>query len=167
MFHTSNSTPNVNSLSGSPKDVTRTTTAGTDASIVGVVTESAQSSVEIEHAVISTAVKDPATNTKSSTPYTKPRLDVFNQNINPPSARVSVPEIRTRIDTTPQLALCIGLLNKYSHTVDTVDLQKNPPQDLNPGSTARLAWIEAVKHDPVEQDHIRWLGIRMVEEFAK
>ncbi|KAF9911306.1 WD_REPEATS_REGION domain-containing protein [Linnemannia zychae] len=180
LFRSSGPNPMVKSHSNNPKDIVRDSTAHTDstrlhhlptasvnARIIDTVSESAQSSLEIEHVVTNTAVKGPATNTESSTIRTKPRLYVFNQNVNPPSVRVSLPKIRARIDSTPQLALCIGFINNDSDTIGTVDQQRDILQDMNPDTTARLAWIEAVKQDPIEQDHIRWLGARMVDEFAK
>ncbi|KAF9111875.1 hypothetical protein BGW39_004220, partial [Mortierella sp. 14UC] len=141
-----------------------TSTASTNISIIDTTTENAQSRVETEHAITSTLAKTLAPTVQPSTPWTKPRLDVFKQNVNPPAVRVSLPEIRTRIDTTPQLALCIGLLPKEG---DIVDQQEDQLQDLTSDATARLSWGQAVKQDPIEKDHIRWLGVRMVDEFAK
>ncbi|KAF9907925.1 hypothetical protein EC991_010364, partial [Linnemannia zychae] len=182
LFRSSNLEPKVESQSGTPNNVKRSLTADTDATrlhlpstvstdttITGTVTECEQSrsSAEIEHVVINTAVKDPALSVKSSTLQTKRRLDVFNQNVNPPSVQISLPEIRTRINSTPQLALCIDLLHKYDSNDAASDLQENFLQGFRPDITTQLPWIEAVKKDPIEQDHIRWLGIRMVDEFAK
>ncbi|KAG9062279.1 hypothetical protein KI688_006611 [Linnemannia hyalina] len=177
LFRSSSSDPKVKSQTDSPKDVKRASTASTDstrlhrlstvsthASIIGTVTESAQSSIEIEHVVTTTAVKGSAANVESSTLRTQPRLNVFKQNVYPPSVQASLPEIRTRIGATPQLALCMGLLPKDGGTVDQ---QEDRLQDLRSDTTARLAWVQAVKQDPIEQDHIRWLGVRMVDEFAK
>ncbi|KAF9898154.1 hypothetical protein EC991_000729, partial [Linnemannia zychae] len=149
----------------------RLSTVSTNARIIGVVTESennqSQSSVEIEHGVTTRTVKYPAPSITPSTLQAKPRLDVFNQNINPPSVQISLPEIRTRIDNTHQLALCIGLLRKNDSNLDVVDLQEDFLQSFRPDATAQSSWIETVKKDPIEQDHIRWLGVRMVDEFAK
>ncbi|KAF9119410.1 hypothetical protein BGW39_000326, partial [Mortierella sp. 14UC] len=176
LFRSSSPKPKVKAQSAKPKDVKRASTAGSDttrlhhlstvstmASIIGTATESAQSSVEIEHVVTSTAVKSPASIVQPITLPTKPHLDVFLKNVNPSTVPVALPEIRTRINTTPQLALCIGLLLKDG---DTVDQQEGQLQDMSPDTTARLAWVKAVKQDPIEQDHIRWLGVRMVDEFA-
>jgi hypothetical protein len=91
-------------------------------------------------------------------------LDVFKRNVDPPAVHVSTPEIGTRIETTPQLALCFGLLLKDE---DTVDQQEDHLPNLTCDTTARNAWIKAVKQDSIEQEHIRWLGARMVDEFAK
>ncbi|KAF9901755.1 hypothetical protein EC991_005729 [Linnemannia zychae] len=131
LFRSSSSDAKVKSQGGAPKDAKQATTAGPDSSrlhrlsivstnagIAHTITESTQSSVEIEHVVASTAIKDSAANVESSTLRTKPCLDVFQQNIDPPSVRVPLPEIHTRISATPQLALCMGLLPKNGSTID-------------------------------------------------
>ncbi|KAF9901245.1 hypothetical protein EC991_006373 [Linnemannia zychae] len=177
LFRSSGADRKSKSQSGSAKDVEQVWTASTDStqlhrlstvstnvSITGTVTESTASSVKIEHVVANMAVKDPAISVEPSPMQAKPRLDVFKQNINPPSVQVSLPEIRTRIDTTPQLALCMGLLNKDNGTTHQ---QNDNLEDLQSDTTTQHTWILAVKQDPIEQDHIRWLGVRMVDEFAK
>ncbi|KAF9116923.1 hypothetical protein BGW39_002539, partial [Mortierella sp. 14UC] len=131
---------------------------------IGATTETAHGNIQIELVVTNTAVKSPVPIVQPSSLPTDPRLDVFLKNVNPPVVPVALPEIRTRIDTTPQLALCIGLPPKDG---DTVGQQEGQLQDMSPDTTARLAWAKAVKQDPIEQDHIRWLGVRMVDEFAK
>ncbi|KAF9110646.1 hypothetical protein BGW39_004645, partial [Mortierella sp. 14UC] len=173
LFRSSGPEPKVESQSAKPKDVKQAPTADTDTtrlrhlstvstnvSIIDANTENTQGSVEIEHVVTNTSVKGPAANVEPSTPRIKPRLDVFKKNVNPPSVRVSLPEIRTRIGTTPQLALCTGLLPKDG---DLVDQQEDRLQDLTCDIIARLAWVQAMKQDTIEQDHIRWLGVRMVD----
>ncbi|KAF9109911.1 hypothetical protein BGW39_004911, partial [Mortierella sp. 14UC] len=152
LFRSSSSDPKVKSKNGNPRDIKRASTASTDTahvhrlstvstntSIIGTAAESAQGSVEIEHVVTNTAVKGPTANVEPSGPRIKPRLDVFKQNVDPPSVRVSLPEIRTRISTTPQLALCIGMLPKES---DIVGQQEDQLQHLTSDAAVRLAWVK-------------------------
>ncbi|KAG0073540.1 hypothetical protein BGZ90_011498, partial [Linnemannia elongata] len=115
--------------------------------------------VDIGH-VSTTEVKSPVANVHSSLPAV-PRLNIFLKNMGPPVSLVSPPEIGSRIETTPQLSLCLGLL---LNGVDTIDQQEDPSHAL---WSAQLAWLDAMKQDPVEQERLRWLGVRMVEEFAK
>ncbi|KAF9282798.1 hypothetical protein BGZ88_010840, partial [Linnemannia elongata] len=118
--------------------------------------------VDIGH-VSTTEVKSPVANVQSSLPAV-PRLNIFLKNMGPPFSLVSPPEIGSRIETTPQLSLCLGLL---LNGVDTIDQQEDPSHALWSAIPAQLAWLDAMKQDPVEQERLRWLGVRMVEEFAK
>ncbi|KAF9899007.1 hypothetical protein EC991_009787, partial [Linnemannia zychae] len=102
LFRSSNLDPKVESQSGTPNNVKRSltgdsnttrlhrlSTVSTNASVIGTVTESEQINVEFERVVSNTAIKEPTVNIKSSTLQAKPRLDVFNQNVNPPSVQIS------------------------------------------------------------------------------
>ncbi|KAF9899508.1 hypothetical protein EC991_008789, partial [Linnemannia zychae] len=177
LFRSSSPEPKAKSDSANSKDIKRTTTAGpntptlhrlsivsTDASIIDTSAASIQKSIEVENAITSTAVKRPDSSILPSTLQAKSHLDVLLKNVSPPAISVSLPEIRKRIDSTPQLALCIGLLPK---DIDTSDLQENPSQIMSPDTPDRVAWINTVKQDTSEQNHIRWLGVRMVDEFVK
>ncbi|KAK3818069.1 MAG: WD40-repeat-containing domain protein [Linnemannia elongata] len=126
--------------------------------------EHVASSVDIEHAVSATEVKSPVSNIQASALPTKSNLEKFLQNSNPPSVLITLPEFGSRIDTTPQLALCIGLLPKAG---DLISQEEDSLQVLSSGTTAKLAWIKAMKLDPVEQERLRWLGARMVDDFAQ
>ncbi|KAG0200185.1 hypothetical protein BGX33_011159, partial [Mortierella sp. NVP41] len=117
-----------------------------------------QASAEVEQAVSDTAVKSLDMKPLPPIPPTKLRLDVFPQNVNKPTVRIHLPEFRARIDTTPQLALCIGLLGNLTQL-------ENNSQDTLTDMTL-LNWVKAMEQDPIEKNHIRWLGTRMVEEFA-
>ncbi|KAG0265391.1 hypothetical protein BGZ95_003328, partial [Linnemannia exigua] len=133
---------------------------------------SAQDTVEIEEVVSRTAISNPfKTFVKNLAPKTKPpilppklRIDVFQQNVSRPAVRVPMPTIHARISTTPQLALCIGLLPTVCGDIIQPD---NPWQVLSSDPLAQLEWVKAMKQDSDEQDHIRSLGVSMVEEFAK
>ncbi|KAF9899308.1 hypothetical protein EC991_009149, partial [Linnemannia zychae] len=172
LFRSSSPEPKTKSNSASRKDVKITTvspntpilhrlsTVSADASIIDTSTASTQGSNEIENAVTSTAVKSPNSSLLPSTLQAKSHLDMLLKNFNPPIVSVSLPEIRKRIDSTPRLALCIRLLPKD-------DLQEDPSQIMTPDTPDQVAWTNAVKQDSIEQDHVRWLGVRMVDEFVK
>ncbi|KAG0057420.1 hypothetical protein BGZ89_001870, partial [Linnemannia elongata] len=127
-------------------------------------TVSAEHSVDIDHSVSTTEVKSLASNAQPSALPTTPRLNIFPKNMSPPVGLITLPEIGSRIDTTPQLALCLDLLLKIG---DHDDQQGDPSQVLLTGTTAQLAWIQSIKQDPIEKKRLRWLGARMVDEFAK
>ncbi|KAF9538202.1 hypothetical protein EC957_007098 [Mortierella hygrophila] len=156
--------------------VNQPSTASTKATHYSLSTASTQYSGDIEyevevtgtanteHTVSITEVKSPASSAQPSTLTIIPRLDVFSQNINPPAILVTLPEFGSRIDTTPQFALCIGLLPKVA---DPTNQQEDPSQILSSGTTSQRAWIDSMKQDPIEQERLRWLGTCMVDEFVK
>ncbi|KAG0288833.1 hypothetical protein BGZ96_007432, partial [Linnemannia gamsii] len=121
-------------------------------------------SVDIDHVVSSTAVKNTPSYVRSPSPLTRPRLDVFPQNVRAPTVHITLPKFGTRIESTPQLALCIGLLSKAG---DTVDQQDDPLQDMSLDNAAHLTWIRAMEQDLTEQERTLSLGTSMVDEFAK
>ncbi|KAG0288952.1 hypothetical protein BGZ96_007353, partial [Linnemannia gamsii] len=126
-------------------------------------TDGSLESVEIEHVVSSTAVMGTSSDARLPPPLIRPHLDVFPQNVRAPTVSITLPDFGARIETTPQLALCIGLLSKAG---DIVDQQHDPFQD-SPDNAAHLTWIKAMGQDPTERERILWLGTRMVDEFAK
>ncbi|KAG0064043.1 hypothetical protein BGZ89_009415, partial [Linnemannia elongata] len=123
-----------------------------------------EDAVGIEHAVSTTKVKSRVADVQPPALPSKPTVAVFSQNVDAPVVFITLPEFGSRIDTTPQLALCIGLLANGS---DLINQAEHSPQDLSSGTAAQLAWIKSMKQDPLEQERLRWLGARMVDEFAK
>ncbi|KAG0284372.1 hypothetical protein BGZ96_011264 [Linnemannia gamsii] len=121
-------------------------------------------SVDIDHVVHSTAVKSIPSDTHAPSQLTRPRLDMFPQNVSAPAVCITLPKFGARIESTPQLALCIGLLSKAD---DTVNQQDSPYQEISLDTAAQLTWIKAMEQDTTEQERTRWLGTRMVDEFAK
>ncbi|KAF9124794.1 hypothetical protein BGW39_007879, partial [Mortierella sp. 14UC] len=121
-------------------------------------------SINTEHVVSSTAVKDPASRGRPLPLPVKYCLDVFRQNVDRPVTLVALPELRSRMETTLQFSLCLGLLNKDDGQVNQ---EQDPLQGISCDAVARLEWIKAMRQDPMEQDRLRWLATRMVEEFAK
>ncbi|KAK3841816.1 MAG: hypothetical protein J3R72DRAFT_491132 [Linnemannia gamsii] len=77
-----------------------------------------------------------------------------------------LPEFGSRIDKTSQLALCLSLLTHQSSQSQLSTIPDLPLQDSGPGEMQR-EWMQDLKKDIVEQDRIRWLGVKMVEEFLK
>ncbi|KAF9116924.1 hypothetical protein BGW39_002538, partial [Mortierella sp. 14UC] len=88
LFRSSSPDLKIKSKSAKPKDVKRASiasndttclyhlsTVSTSTSIIGTAAESAQGSVETEHAINSISAKSLASVVQSSTPWTKPRLD--------------------------------------------------------------------------------------------
>ncbi|KAG9070351.1 hypothetical protein KI688_009688 [Linnemannia hyalina] len=122
------------------------------------------SSVDIGHTVSITEVKSSASCAQPSALPAISRLNIFRHNINAPVVLTTLPNFGSRIDTTPQLALCLGLL---SNSVDTIDQQEDSLQVLWSSTPAHLAWLHAMKQDPIEQERLRCLGACMVDEFAK
>ncbi|KAF9130373.1 hypothetical protein BGX30_013551 [Mortierella sp. GBA39] len=165
-FRSSSSGPKVKQpLSSKPKAADhQLSTTSTKTSFHHLSTVSTHDSVDIEYAVSNTEVTRSASKVQPTVLSTEPRLDVFLQNVDKPAVFISLPKFGSRIETTSQLALCIGLLPKR---LDITDKQDILPQDLFPDTVARLVWIKAAEQDPTEQDRILWLGARMVDEFAK
>ncbi|KAG9063893.1 hypothetical protein KI688_004007 [Linnemannia hyalina] len=129
----------------------------------GIKDVDALNSIEVEHAVLSAIIKSPDSNVQQLVLSAKPCLEAFTQNVGKPIVRVSLPDVGARIDTTPQLALCISLLPK---ALDIVDYQ-DELQGMTHSTSAHIGWIKAMKQDTLLQDRIRWLGTLMVDEFAK
>lgn len=84
---------------------------------------------------------------------------VFLQNIDVPSPLVSLPPLGARLEATAQLAFC----NHLFHT------HRSPPSDSGEVPTLHLAQqtsVDAILQDEEVGYRIRWLVIRVVEEFV-
>jgi WD40 repeat protein len=97
----------------------------------------------------------------TGTKTVEPRLNAFRQNVDRPIVRVVLPDVGTRIDNTPQLAMCLGLLPK-GHNIDDHRKVLLQGDSIDAGS---VTWIKALEQEPIERHHIHWLGVRMVEVF--
>lgn len=129
-----------------------------------IKTVDALNRIDVDDKVFSAIINSPNSNVQQSVLSAKPHLEVFPQNISKPAVRIPLPDVGARIDTTPQLALCISLLPK---THDTVDNQDEVLQSMSHGTSAHSDWIKAMKQDKFQQDRIRWLGTLMVDAFAE
>ncbi|KAG0077907.1 hypothetical protein BGZ90_006307 [Linnemannia elongata] len=151
---------------GSPKaDIRRHSTYSTNNSDLSFFSVDIDETVEIERAVSSTNIKDRDPNVQPPAVSNKPRTDVFSQNVSAPAFRISLPKLYARVNSTPQLALCIGLLHAES---DTASQQEDFCWYVKSTDTAaKDDWVNAMKKDPIEQSQMKSLGASMVKEFSK
>ncbi|KAK3810621.1 MAG: hypothetical protein JOS17DRAFT_780096 [Linnemannia elongata] len=98
-----------------------------------IKTVDALNRIDVDDKVFSAIINSPNSNVQQSVLSAKPHLEVFPQNISKPAVRIPLPDVGARIDTTPQLALCISLLPK---THDTVDNQDEVLQSMSHGDEA-------------------------------
>ncbi|CAO3570298.1 unnamed protein product [Mortierella alpina] len=101
------------------------------------------------------------------------RLSVFSENVSRTTTGITLPSLDARIECTSQLVLCITLLPKDTalssqrKSLETAfDLTRQDQWTASPDG-AEQEWIKAIGGKPVKQDHLRWLGSRIVEEFIK
>ncbi|CAO3565263.1 unnamed protein product [Mortierella alpina] len=101
------------------------------------------------------------------------RSSVFSENVSRTTTEITLPSPDERIDRTSQLALCITLLPKNttpslrSKGLKTAFNLKNKSSWTASSDGAEKEWIQAIEGQSVKQDHLRWLGSRIVEEFVK
>ncbi|CAO3572658.1 unnamed protein product [Mortierella alpina] len=120
------------------------------------------------------AISSLETDTQPTVEEAKVRLDIFSTNVARPTVQTPVPKFGTRIDSTPQLALCSSLLPRSAalslsnepNLGISLPHAKGASQDT-PSDDATRNWVKAIEQSPTEQSHIRWLLERMVEEFVK
>ncbi|KAG0265371.1 hypothetical protein BGZ95_003334, partial [Linnemannia exigua] len=130
LFRSSSAEPNVKvkpQNSSSKIAAHRLSTTSTTASVHRISTVSTHDNIKVEHAVINTAVQSPVTKPDPSTLSIEPCRDIFTQNVDKSAVRDSLPALGTRINTTPQLALCLDLLLKCG---DATEPQPNLSQNL-------------------------------------
>ncbi|CAO3565281.1 unnamed protein product [Mortierella alpina] len=101
------------------------------------------------------------------------RVHVFSENVSRTTTGITLPCLDARIDRTSQLALCITLLRKNTASSlqskglgAAFDLTNKASWAASPDG-AEQEWIKAIEGNPIKQDHLRWLGSRIVEEFIK
>ncbi|KAF9986548.1 hypothetical protein BGZ75_001680, partial [Mortierella antarctica] len=129
-------------------------------------------STDITSAVHSLKISNFGTGSQPTIGKTEARLNVFSENVTRTSTRITLPKLDARIDSTSQLALCISLLLRSIAS----SLQRESPgsaSDLTnealwtPFDDVEREWIKAIEKNPIKQEHLRWLGSRIVEEFIK
>ncbi|CAO3565224.1 unnamed protein product [Mortierella alpina] len=103
----------------------------------------------------------------------KTRIQVFSENVSRTTTGITLPTVDARIDRTFQLALCITLLSKNtassleSQGLETAsDLTNKTSWSASPDGGEK-GWVQAIEGHPIKQEHLRWLGSRIVEEFIK
>ncbi|KAK3810582.1 MAG: hypothetical protein JOS17DRAFT_780060 [Linnemannia elongata] len=121
--------------------------------------------IEVEFAVSSTVIKGRDPNVQLSVLPTRPSTDVFSQNVSAPAFQISLPKLYARVDSTPQLALCLGLLRAESGTGSQQGSFCSNATSTDAASQSD--WVNAMKQDPIELDQMRSLGASMVEVFSK
>lgn len=82
-----------------------------------------------------------------------PRV-IFSENISSPGIKTALLHLQDRIEKVEQLVYCNTLLLQHASS-PTLTLDK-----------AEIEWLAAMDEDPTEQDRLRWLPTRMVEEFV-
>ncbi|KAF9122241.1 hypothetical protein BG015_005621, partial [Linnemannia schmuckeri] len=110
-------------------------------------------------------------------PFLKARKfsNVFLKNLPAPIMKTALPSIQDRVEISQQLAYCSALLLRGSFSPQTTatKLQEqahDPAMALQKSSSLdkkELDWLAEMDKNPPAQDRIRWLGARMVDEFAK
>ncbi|KAF9089684.1 hypothetical protein BGX23_006514, partial [Mortierella sp. AD031] len=124
--------------------------------------------VSVTTTIISTTTTTTTTSAKIQQPKVqqqqKLRCDIFPQDVAKPIPRIELPKKQGRIERTPQLVYCASLLLKDGSPLSLEMEAQDQGETL--GETQR-SLLKEMEQDPIEQDHIRWLGARMVEEFIK
>ncbi|KAG0278388.1 hypothetical protein BGZ95_004137, partial [Linnemannia exigua] len=133
------------------------------------------------------AFSDDNISTSSNVPTEKPLprrppstqvnlLDVFTENLAKPTLKTDLPTLLDRIEKTEQLVYCSTLLVQASSlkitanagegatntTTNTIALKVTPTL-----TDKDLKWLAEMDKNPMEKAHIRWLAVRMVEEFIQ
>ncbi|KAG0300936.1 hypothetical protein BGZ97_003014, partial [Linnemannia gamsii] len=102
--------------------------------------------------------------------------EIFPQNMSRPVVKAELPLLGARINHTPQLVLCNHLLPRQSllpSSLSTGMGPANPASRESPTGSNIMCpdeswrtWLEAIEQDPTEQDRLRWLPKKLVDEFA-
>ncbi|CAO3574615.1 unnamed protein product [Mortierella alpina] len=101
------------------------------------------------------------------------RLSLFAENVSRTTIGTTLPSLDARIDRTAQLALCLTLLPKneasslQSKGLETASDLTDKTLWTASTDDAEQEWIEAIEGKSLKQDHLHWLGSRIVEEFIK
>ncbi|KAG0308152.1 hypothetical protein BGZ98_008809 [Dissophora globulifera] len=98
-----------------------------------------------------------------------PLSDVLSDNLKASSAKIVMPKIHGRFETTSQLAFCIGLLHLGQPSSSTDEdgsiTAHGTLKDLT--DTTYRSWIETIEEYPGEKERILWLGSRLAMQLAK
>ncbi|KAK3810111.1 MAG: WD40-repeat-containing domain protein [Benniella sp.] len=80
--------------------------------------------------------------------------DIFVENVRPPTVEFKLPESDERLNCTPQLVYCLGLLQA----------PRLPDIVLEP---AAQNWIQAIENDPNEQDRLQVMATEVIRAFKR
>ncbi|KAG9062251.1 hypothetical protein KI688_006583 [Linnemannia hyalina] len=121
-----------------------------------------------------TSVASQASIDLSPTPLTLDhiRIDIFAENVPKPILKAELPSLQDRIERTDQLLYCNALLLQSESALlatttceEANDDSANVLEEQGLDKT-QLDWLAATKADPMQEDHIRSLVVRMVETFV-
>jgi len=79
---------------------------------------------------------------------------IFGENISPPTIQVKLPEPEERLENTPQLVCCLGLLR----------VGQSPDTKLEP---VALKWVQAVEKDKDEQERLYAIATDVIRAFKR
>ncbi|KAK3829740.1 MAG: hypothetical protein J3R72DRAFT_262267 [Linnemannia gamsii] len=120
--------------------------------------------------VASLAINSTSTLPPSTIVQTRKRI--FTEDISRPGIRAVIPRFQDRIEKTEQLVYCNILLLQHSSSQSTPSTSEkltptigNDQQGLDLIKAER-EWLVEMDKDPMEQEQLRWLVTRMVEEYV-
>ncbi|KAG0259027.1 hypothetical protein BGZ95_004806, partial [Linnemannia exigua] len=98
--------------------------------------------------------------------------DIFPDNLPKPVIKAQPLRLQERIESTEQSVYCSSLLLQNSLMPTAVPgdyVASDAALCLQESALdkAEVDWLEEIKKDPMEQDHLRWLLTRMVEVFIE
>ncbi|KAG0288937.1 hypothetical protein BGZ96_007371 [Linnemannia gamsii] len=105
---------------------------------------------DVEEATSATAVKSPTLSSNLT-----PHSNIFF-NIPKPVLKTEIPQPQDRIEKTEQLVYCSTLFLQRASFTSTTSLHR-----------AELEWLAEMEKDTTEQDRLRWIATRMVEDFVQ
>ncbi|KAK5814778.1 WD40-repeat-containing domain protein [Linnemannia elongata] len=99
--------------------------------------------------------------------------DTFPENVAIPAVKTTLPGLLERIERTEQLLYCNMLLPQDSVVSSSFDVGEDKVPD-NPANTPQgptldegeQKWLTEIKEDPMRQDRMKWLVMKMVEAFV-
>jgi hypothetical protein len=98
--------------------------------------------------------QDTNTFTNTATTTAIVTLNIFAENMSPPTTRFRLPESDERLSSTPQLACCLAIL-RSSNSTDVI---------LDPDTQK---WMKAVKKDADEQERLQTIVTEVIRAFKR
>ncbi|KAF8944285.1 WD_REPEATS_REGION domain-containing protein [Haplosporangium gracile] len=102
--------------------------------------------------------------------------EIFPQNMTRPVVKAELPLLGARISHTPQLVFCNHLLPRQPllPSLSSTGMEPASPASSENSTRSNImrldeswnTWLEAIEQDPTEQDRLRWLPKKLVDEFA-
>ncbi|KAK3807003.1 MAG: hypothetical protein J3Q66DRAFT_418816 [Benniella sp.] len=79
---------------------------------------------------------------------------IFSRNVRPPALEIKLPKADERLNTTPQLAACLGLLKNSQLLEDMLD-------------PVSRKWLQAINKDTDEQERLKALVTNVIRAFQR